>query len=105
MAGPLPVPKEVAEEQFWKEFDAKELCRAIVADVNQTSDDAERRIDRRLLLEWCGSHEELGYEVFYDEALINLYGDMKPSVDQEAMRQPFIHDRFACRVLLSVLDA
>jgi hypothetical protein len=104
-AGPLPVAKEVAEEQFWKEFDVKELCRAIVADVNQASDEAERRIDRRLLLEWCGAHEELGYEVFYDEARIDLYGEMKPSTDQEAMRQPFIHDRFACQVLLSVLDA
>jgi len=104
-SGPLPVAKELAEKQFWKEFDAMEICRAIVADVNQASEEAERRIDRRLLLEWCGSHEDLGYEVFYDESMICLYGDMKPSVDQEAMRQPFIHERFACQVLLSALGA
>jgi hypothetical protein len=104
-SGPLPVTKEAAEEQFWKEFDAKEVCRAIVADVNQASEEADRRIDRRLLLEWCGSHEDLGYEVFYDEAMIHHYGGTKPSADQEAMRQPFIHDGFACRVLLSALDA
>jgi hypothetical protein len=104
-SGPLPVPKEAAEEQFWKEFDANEVCRAIVADVNQAGEEADRRIDRRLLLEWCGSHEDLGYEVFYDETMMHHYGEAKPSADQEAMRQPFIHDGFACRVLLSALDA
>jgi hypothetical protein len=104
-AGPLPVAKDAAEEKFWQEFDAKEICRAVVADVNQASEEAERRIDRRLLLEWCGSHEDLGYEVFYDESTVHDYGDMKPSADQEAMRQPFIHDGFACKVLLSALGA
>jgi hypothetical protein len=104
-SGPLPVPKEAAEAHFWKEFDAKEVCRAIVADVNQVSEEAERRIDRRVLLDWCGSHEDLGYEVFYDETMISYYSEMKPSADQEAMRQPFIHDGFACRILLSALGA
>lgn len=104
-SGPLPAGKEVAEEKFWQEFDAREICRAVVADVNQASEEAERRVDRRLLLEWCGSREDLGYEVFYDEAMAHDYGDMKPSADQEAMRQPFIHEAFACKVLLSALDA
>lgn len=104
-SGPLPVPKEAAEDKFWQEFDAEEICRAVVADVNQSSEEAERRIDRRLLLEWCGSHEDLGYEVFYDESMAQHYGDMKPSADQEAMRQPFIHDGFACKLLLSALEA
>lgn len=104
-SGPLPSPKETAVARFWHEFDAEELCRAIVADVNQASEDAERRIDARLLLDWAGSHSELGYRVFYDEAMHAHYGDMRPSADQEAMRQPFICDDFACEVLLSALDA
>jgi len=104
-SGPLPSPKEAAVAQFWHEFDAEELCRAIVADVNQASEDAERRIDARLLLDWAGSHSELGYRVFYDEAMHAHYGDMRPSADQEAMRQPFIYNDFACEVLLSALDA
>jgi hypothetical protein len=104
-SGPLPSPKEAAVARFWQEFDAEELCRAIVADVNQASEDAERRIDARLLLDWAGSHSELGYRVFYDEAMHAHYGDMQPSADQEAMRQPFIYDDFACELLLSALDA
>mmetsp|Transcript_77228 Transcript_77228/g.133636 ORF Transcript_77228/g.133636 Transcript_77228/m.133636 type:complete len:448 (-) Transcript_77228:255-1598(-) len=104
-AGPLPSSKEAATELFWKEFDAEELCEAIVADVNQASEEAERRIDRRLLLDWAGSHPHLGYRVFYDEALLSHYGDMRPSAEQEAMMQPFIHKDFACDLLLSALEA
>lgn len=104
-SGPLPTPKACAEDQFWKEFDLRELCQAIVADVNQASEDAERRVDRRLLLEWAGSQPELGYRVFYDEEMIGSYGDMRPSADQEAMRQPFIYDEFACDLMLSALEA
>merc|ERR1711953_1117066 len=100
-----PSDRKIAEERFWKEFDVKELCQAIVADVNQASEDAERRIDRRLLLDWAGSHANLGYRVFYDEAILSQYGDMRPSADQEGMLQPFIHEEFACDVLLSALDA
>jgi hypothetical protein len=104
-AGSLPTPKDIAVEQFWKEFDAHELCRAIVADVNQPSDDVERRVDRRLLLDWAGSHPELGHRIFYDEALQDTYNDMQPSAEQEAMQQPFIHEELACEILVSVLAA
>lgn len=103
-SGKLPSSRKLAEEQFWKEFDLQELCQAIVADVNQASDDAERRIDRRLLLEWAGSQPGLGYRVFYDEEELRHYGDMRPSLDQAAMRQPFIYEEFACDVLLSALE-
>jgi hypothetical protein len=104
-AGPLPTPKDIAVEQFWKEFDAHELCRAIVADVNQPSEDVERRVDRRLLLDWAGSHPELGHRIFYDEELRDTYNDMQPSAAQEAMQQPFIHEELACEILVSVLES
>jgi len=102
-SGNLAMKKQVAEARFWYEFDMLELCRAVVADVNQVSEETERRIDRRLLLDWAGSHQELGFRVFYDESMPELYGDMMPSADQQAMRQPFINEDFACDLLLSVL--
>merc|ERR1712187_183252 len=72
---------------------------------NQPSGDVERRVDRRLLLDWAGSHPELGHRIFYDEALQDMYNNMQPSPEQEAMQQPFIHEELACEILISVLAA
>lgn len=104
-AGPLPTPRAEAEARFWQEFDLSELCFAVAADVNQAREEAERLVDRKLLLDWAGSHPEIGHRVFYDEAAPELYGDAQPSPEHVALRQPFIYPELACDILLSALAA
>lgn len=103
--GRLRVKQQTALDRFWQEFDLIELCRAVVADVNQAGEEVERRVDRNLLMQWAGSNPELGYKVFYDETSPDLYGDLCPTDEQRAMQQPCITESFACDLLVSALSA
>mmetsp|Transcript_45915 Transcript_45915/g.143838 ORF Transcript_45915/g.143838 Transcript_45915/m.143838 type:complete len:539 (-) Transcript_45915:121-1737(-) len=102
-SGRLPVPRRRALARFWREFRARELLGAVVADVNQTEAEAQRRIDRDLLMAWAGSHAGVGYRIFYDESAPHLYGDFKPSTEQVGHRQPVLHEALALELMVSAL--
>lgn len=99
----LPVPKRKVLKKFWGEFTAREAVSLVVADVNQTSLDAQRRIDPDLLMKWAGLDSTVGYRIFYDDASPALYGDLSPSKEQLDGRQPVLHQALAVELLLSNL--
>merc|ERR1712228_17667 len=101
--GPLPVPRGRAIQQFWSEFNPHDIVKAIVSDVNQIDPEAQRRIDRNLLMAWAGSHPGVGHRIFYDESNPVVYGGIELSVEQSGQRQPVLYDELAMELLLSVL--
>mmetsp|Transcript_143688 Transcript_143688/g.358160 ORF Transcript_143688/g.358160 Transcript_143688/m.358160 type:complete len:554 (+) Transcript_143688:104-1765(+) len=101
--GPLPVSHRRAIHRFWREFGIRELLRTIVADVNQTDLEADRRLDRHLIMAWAGSVSSVGHRIFYDEARPELYGSFVPSSEQLHLQQPVLYEGLAAELLLSVL--
>jgi len=101
--GALAVPHERALKRFMMMFNPLDVVEAVVADVNQSETDAQRRIDTALVMKWAGSNPSVGHRVFYDESEPELYGGFKPSEQQLGMCQPTFHRALAVEFLLAVL--
>jgi len=88
-------------DAFKAHFSLKDLLGAIVSDVNQQAADAERVIDRELLMKWSASAGADGtfdaHSIFYDAERSNDY-DGAPK--EENMYQPFLTHKVVSRILV-----
>mmetsp|Transcript_27029 Transcript_27029/g.62298 ORF Transcript_27029/g.62298 Transcript_27029/m.62298 type:complete len:588 (+) Transcript_27029:26-1789(+) len=88
------------ERVFRQEFSVEALADALVGDVNQPGEGAERVISRQLLCEWAGEHSRPGFQphsIYYDEDNAADYGEAKPDATQEY--QPFLSRKVALQIL------
>eukprot|EP00928_Gymnodinium_smaydae_P010889 TRINITY_DN14100_c0_g1_i3.p1 TRINITY_DN14100_c0_g1~~TRINITY_DN14100_c0_g1_i3.p1 ORF type:complete len:563 (-),score=148.80 TRINITY_DN14100_c0_g1_i3:173-1624(-) len=101
----LPVSRKKALSYFKREFRAREVVGALVADVNQADLEAPRRVSPTLLMRWAGEEASVRHRIFYDEETPEVYGNFSPSPSQRDGQQPVLHEGLAVELLLSVLGA
>lgn len=105
---PRGANRAVVLEEFRSLFNVEELALALVSDVNQQSQDAERTIDRDLLAKWAAAEAEASggtfdaYSIYFDEDRASEY-EGRPG--EGAEYQPFLNRRTSIGVLLRLFLA
>jgi len=81
----------------------KDWIAALLADINNQTEGAERMIDRSCIFTWAGTNMEgnFKHDIFYDESRAAEFSDLDPKKPTEANEyEPFLSPRVLVEMLL-----
>uniref|UniRef100_A0A7S4JXG7 NADAR domain-containing protein n=1 Tax=Odontella aurita TaxID=265563 RepID=A0A7S4JXG7_9STRA len=81
----------------------KEWLSALIGDINNQSDEADRLIDRACIFEWADKNMEgdFKHRVFYDDSREKEFEDLHPTKpNDDNMYQPFLSPKVLVEMLL-----
>lgn len=90
------------QKSLVQSMSVKEWISALLSDINNQKDDADRMIDRAKIFHWASSQGDFKHRVFYDEDRADEFQDLDPSQPLEKNQyEPFLSPLVLVDLLIS----